>query len=90
MIDVKQAVEAAANYVGDLFAGEKILDVRLEEVELSEGDDFWNVTLSFLREPKAASEFSKLVPARMQREYKMFVIRSLDGQVKSMKIRQLA
>ncbi len=91
MIDVKEAVAGAVDYVGDLFVGERVLDVRLEEVELSEDDRFWYITLSFVRESKPVSELQKALGealGRMQREYKMFVIQSADGKVKSMKIRQ--
>jgi hypothetical protein len=92
MIDVKQAVTYAVGYLREVFAGERILDIRLEEVELSEDEQFWCITLSFLRESKAASSIvSDALQAalgRMERDYKILAIRSRDGQVKSMKIRQ--
>jgi hypothetical protein len=93
MIHVRHAVQAAVRYMGEMF-GEKIVDIRLEEVELSEDEQFWYITLSFLREPKATSNVEsdalRAALGRMEREYKVFAIRSQDGQVKSMKMRQPA
>lgn len=98
MIDVKQAVAIAVKYVADLLGSETIHDIRLEEVELSANEEVWYVTVSFLRPPKATTEpsltdaLSQLVAGRsrqMEREYKVLAVRAQDGQVTSMKIRQL-
>jgi hypothetical protein len=96
MIEVKQAVEAAARYTAELFAQEGILDVRLEEVELSEDEGTWHVTLSFLRKRKASSSLEEalragsLVGTPMDRDFKVLSVRASDGVVTSVKIRQLA
>ncbi len=97
MIEVKQAVETAANYLADLFADEDISDIRLEEVELSEDSQTWHVTLSFLRRRKATGQplvdalrVGSVGGAQMDRDFKVLALRATDGQVTSLKIRQLA
>jgi hypothetical protein len=92
MIDVKQAVQAAADFVAETFADEQVLDARLEEVELSEDEKTWFITLSFLRRRKASSALAVAVPdaaGRMDREYKILAVDSENRRVRSMKIRQL-
>ena len=87
-IGVKEAVQAAINYLQDLqsvIVPSKILqDLRLEEVELSETRSkppvtHWLVTLSF----------SLPDGLRVSREYKIFTIDAANGKVQSMKIREL-
>ncbi len=95
MIEVKQAVETAANYLADLFAKENISDIRLEEVELSEDSQIWYVTLSFLRMPKATGhrltdELRAASGVQRDRDFKVLSVRAADGVVTSVKIRQLA
>jgi hypothetical protein len=98
MIDVKDAVKIAATYLKELlpFAN----DIALEEVELSEDDRFWNITLSAFvpapPPPKAAkaaqlglglsmSEFFREDAVRI---YKILQIDAEAGTVRSMKIRK--
>ena len=97
MIEVKQAVETAANYLADLFANEGISDIRLEEVELSEDGQTWYVTLSFLRTRKATGRtlvdglrVGSVGGIEKDRDFKVLALRATDGQVTSVKIRQLA
>ena len=94
MIDVKEAVRTAANYLADLFAEEDISDIRLEEVELSEDNQTWNVTLSFLRKVRVrgapAEALSAGLGPQMDRDFKVLTVRAEDGVVTSVKIRQLA
>ena len=84
MISVKEAVEIALRFADEVLAQDKLLDPRLEEIELSEGGDFWHVTVSFVRAP---SKLVEMLEANV-REYKVFTIDSDSGQVQSMKIRQ--
>ena len=44
-MEVKQAVQEAKEYLLDLFEGEEIVYVGLEEVEFDHGSDEWKVTL---------------------------------------------
>ncbi|RIH85315.1 MULTISPECIES: hypothetical protein [Calidithermus] len=87
MIDVKQAVQIANDYIQSLFTERQIPELRLEEVELSQDGSFWEVTLSFVvREPTA---YLSLGDAARTREYKVFRINAETGQVQSMKIRKV-
>lgn len=49
IIDLKTAVSAAYNYLISIqdTMGNELQDLRLEEVELSEGKNFWSITLGF-------------------------------------------
>jgi hypothetical protein len=97
-IDVKQAVQSATGYFSKLMT---VHDVRLEEVEISEDERFWHVTLSGLvPAPKtlspglietqaAASSLAALFNVDHERVYKLFSVDSVDGSIRSMKIRQL-
>ena len=76
MIDVRQAVAAAIDYVktfSDLLPAK---DVRLEETEFGDQQAVWRITLSFVENQIIGS-----------RSYKLFEIDALDGHVKSMKAR---
>ncbi|WP_027882179.1 hypothetical protein [Meiothermus rufus] len=87
MIDAKEAVKIATEYIQTLFAERQIPELRLEEVELSPDNQFWEVTLSFVvREPTA---YLSLGEAARTREYKVFRINAETGQVQSMKIRKV-
>ena len=77
MIDVKAAVRLATEYLRQLYPG-PIEGVRLEEVELSNDEAFWYVTLSFLGDPPMPD-----------REYKQFKMAAADGAIRYMKIRPL-
>jgi hypothetical protein len=97
MIEVKQAVETAANYLADLFAKENISDIRLEEVELSDDGKTWYITLSFLRKAKATGQpvmdalsSGQYGVGPQNRDLKILAVRATDGVVTSVKIRQLA
>lgn len=76
MIDVKQAVEQAVRYMADLPGMGAVYGVQLEEVELSEDEAEWIITLSYTEAP--GSPFIK---------YKIFRIEANTGRVRSMKIR---
>ncbi|GEM83266.1 MAG: hypothetical protein N2Z75_01680 [Meiothermus sp.] len=87
MLEVKEAVKIATEYIQTLFSERQIPELRLEEVELSPDNQFWEVTLSFVvREPTA---YLSLGDAARTREYKIFRINAETGQVQSMKIRKV-
>jgi len=97
MIDVKTAVKNAILFLADLLAEQNVHDVRLEEVELSEDERVWFITLSYLRRSAESeqSEMQKMLSshgltAQTVREYKIFAVDSAKGEVRSMKMRQLA
>jgi hypothetical protein len=93
VLDVKDAVDIARNYVCRLY-GDEISDVLLEEVELVNKTS-WNVTLSFLRlEAPLKQTVDPLaqILARgsrtYSRHYKQFLVDAKTGKVLSMKIRK--
>jgi hypothetical protein len=55
MIEVKEAVELARKSFGELYQDRPFQDVTLEEVEASEDDQYWSVTLGF-SEPETERE----------------------------------
>ncbi len=97
MITVKKAVQSATQYLIDVFPG--IKDVQLEEVELSDDEATWQVTLSFLRpipfEPvsplnaAASIAASVLGGTKYERLYKFVTVDAKTGKCQSIKIRQL-
>jgi hypothetical protein len=77
MMDVKDAVKVAENYMDSLYS-DSVRGLLLEEVELSDDEQFWCVTLSW-----------DVDILGTQRTYKVFKIRANDGTVVSMKMRTL-
>ncbi|NJO66188.1 MAG: hypothetical protein HC832_00950 [Leptolyngbyaceae cyanobacterium RM1_405_57] len=92
-IDVKRAVIAATSYLQDMkdLMDVKLENLRLEEVELSEDEREWIITLGF-DTPVRMNPLGKLAlgtSSLYQREYKLLKVDSETGEVKSMKIRSL-
>ncbi len=95
-IDVKQAVRTAIAYVQSLYEY-PLPGLQLEEVELSDDERYWLITVGFARDDGTAREnplralvepFGS-VPAR-QRTYKIVRIDAETGAPKSMRIRDVA
>lgn len=95
MIDVKQAVNAAIEYLNILYDPKEIGNVQLEEVEFADVEQEWLVTIGFDRRVKdsfAPSDplrdaIGGLIRPETTREYKLFHVRASDGKVAAMKIR---
>jgi hypothetical protein len=100
MIDVKEAVKIAGDTLATLFSSEKLadFDLELEEVEISDDEKYWFITLGF-SVPKAKSEKEDSPLSRMLtfkerekehiRKYKIFRIDAQTGKFHSMKIREV-
>ncbi|GEM86472.1 hypothetical protein [Meiothermus granaticius] len=87
MLDVREAVKVATEYIQALYTPQPLPELRLEEVERSADEKFWEVTLSFVvREPTA---YLSLGEAARTREYKLLRVDAESGQVQSMKIRRV-
>lgn len=88
MIDVKEAVKIAVNFAKEIFPADEVGTVALEEVELSETDPFWYVTLSFTKYV-SPGPIDVLSGKRGNQviKYKKFRIHSETCQVYSVKIR---
>lgn len=87
MIDVKEAVKIAMDFVKTVFPEEKFDRITLEEVELSEDSSYWYVTIGLGKIVTedlfvALAERSKLLV-----KYKIFKIHHDTGRVVSMKMR---
>ena len=83
MIDVKKAVTAALAYAQELGRP----GATLEEVERSEDDRYWLVTLGF---PRRLNDLSVLGGIRYEPDYKVFKVDAETSEVLSMKIRNAA
>ena len=90
-MDVKEAVRTAKSYVADLFDGEEIADVGLEEVKFDELQVSWVVTVGFSRpwDISRNSVVAALSAERPSRSYKVIHIDDADGRVLSLSDRVL-
>jgi hypothetical protein len=79
MVDVKEATRTASEYFADLYPSNSYGDLRLEEVELTEDEKYWLITLSY--------QDNKMIP---RRQYKSFKIDAQTGKVQAMKIRTVS
>lgn len=91
MITPKEATKRAADAARDLYEGESLQYLRLEEIELSDDGQFWDVTLGWV-EPAVRTHSPMLgldVPEilALPRVYKTFRIRADTGAFHSMAIR---
>jgi len=86
VIDIKQAAKRAADYLTGLYTEQLPADIRLEEVELSDDEMYWLITMSFLPQHQQPTTFSQLLREH-DRIYKMFKIDAQTGNMVSMKIR---
>jgi hypothetical protein len=94
-VDVKRAAEAAATYFVSVMS---VHDVRLEEIELSQDEQFWFVTLSGLipvakdvpaDAPATFGTLAQMLKGPYERVYKVFAVDADTGVVRSMKIRKV-
>ena len=69
MIDVKDATQNAFKYLRELHGD--IQGVLLEEVELTEDEKFWLITLSF---PDPELIYLEIFKTNPKRKYKIFMI----------------
>ncbi len=88
MLDVKEAAQRASEYFAGLYADEGVANVQLEEVELTDDGQYWLITLSYPMVPPNQSPLFFNVSSN--RKYKVFKIDATTGEVKSMKIRNVA
>ena len=86
IIDVKAAARAAAAYVEQLFPHSARSAISLEEVELSEDENHWLITLGFNVEQKDTAKAPWTV-SPPKAKYRIFKVDARTGRVISMKIR---
>lgn len=91
-MDVKEAVGKAMDYLKDMYQIDQFKDVLLEEVDLSEDNKFWNVTIGFTRPQESTSggPMATLIgqSSEFKREFKVFQIDSENGALRSMRTRK--
>jgi hypothetical protein len=88
MLSIKQAAEQAMKYLSDLFREAE--DITLEEVESDPSS--WLITLSYLADRRSEEQVPRtLAPMYPQkkRNYKIFTVDKVSGEVTSMKIRNV-
>jgi hypothetical protein len=82
---VADAANAAMKYFQSLFP--RVRKVSLEEVELSDDEKFWMITLGFELPSDHPDIPSELLPPKTK--FKVFKVNAQTGEVLSMKIRSL-
>lgn len=88
MIDVKEAVKRATEFVQTVFEKEKFDQITLEEVELSDDGRLWFVTLG-LGKIIVENPFQTIMSGaagKLSVKYKVFQVNRSSGDVVSMKI----
>jgi len=87
MLDVKNATKTALEYFSQVFQN-RYQNLRLEEVELSEDERYWYITLGFdSTDQNLGALASVAIGGRPVREYKTIKIDGSTGKVLSAKIR---
>lgn len=92
-LSVEAAIKTAIDYLQTIKnqISPDLQNIRLEEVEVSEDDRYWLITLSFTQ-PNDRTDNPLpgiITKPKYQRNYKIFRINSNTGQVESMKIRTI-
>ena len=91
MVSIQEATKNAIAFAREALGPERTKEMRLEEVESTtvDGEDAWLITLSLsVPTGQAGSFLSALGPDK--REYKSFTVIKRDGEITSMKIREMA
>ena len=89
MIDVRFATKRAVEYFEQLFKN-GAQNVRLEEVEISDDERYWYVTLGFDLPPlPSTSGLAQVLSGRPERQYKTLKVDAATGEVLSVKIRKV-
>ncbi len=89
-MDVKEAVRTAKDYIAELFDGEEITFVGLEEVVYNEDSNNWKITIGFSRPWNNRNAYAARVgDLRTLRSYKVICINDDSGRVESLTDRML-
>jgi len=92
-VPVKAAVKTSIQYFTEIL---EPVDVRLEEIELSDDERYWLATLTALLPAKVkshnaveAASLAGMFAKTHERVYKQFKVDSSNGEMRSMKIREV-
>src|SRR5258708_13037175 len=90
MVSIKQATENAIAFAIAALGPERTTFIRLEEVESTRvaSEDAWLITLSMLNPDEQLNKIAAVL-GKGKREYKSFTVLKGNGEVTSMKIREL-
>ena len=86
MISVKEAAINAYEYIKGIPGYEDKEELLVEEVELTEDEKYWLITLGY---PVIVASGVLFQPATRKKEYKLFKVNAETGEVLSMKIREI-
>ncbi|CAH2601406.1 conserved protein of unknown function [Rhodovastum atsumiense] len=89
-MEVKEAVAAAKACVRELFVGESIANIGLEEVAYDEAAGQWHVTIGFARPWEMSIGLMTVQGQGTSRSYKVIAISDRDGRVVSVRDRDLS
>ena len=91
MLEVREAVGIAKEYVRDLFSDEPIRQLGLEEIDFVEDGthSHWKITIGFVRHWRADNLADVLASGSASRTYKVVAVHT-DGSVRSVKNRDPA
>lgn len=84
-VGVRDAVRIAMNFVGDMYEGQHLQDLLLEEVEMAQGGDYWLVTIGFSLND-TDSIIQPIANRKPGRKYKAVKVDAHIGEPISMKI----
>ncbi|MBU6399962.1 MAG: hypothetical protein KGS61_06570 [Verrucomicrobia bacterium] len=89
-VDLDTAVKTALNFFRASFGSMKLSDVQLEEIELSEDERYWLITVGYDNPTAVDLSRGKMVlPFPMPvRKYKVVRVDARTGRPVSIKIRQ--
>ena len=80
-MDVKEATHTARDYIIDVFAGEAISQVGLEEVVYDSDTDQWRITFGFARPWDKQNTMAVKMGLKTPRTYKVVHIHNGNGTV---------
>ena len=92
MVSIKEATKNAIAFALEALGPERTTGIRLEEVESTTvgRKDAWLITLSMNVPAESTDSIVARLAGAGKREYKSFTVIKSDGDVRSMKIRELA
>ncbi len=84
MIELKEAVEKAKNFIADFF--DKPEKIQVEAFSLSEDKKSWNVTYSFWRKAEPINQLQRTLGITGSKVYKTIEIDAEKGDVIGMRV----
>jgi len=88
-MDVNEAVVRSKQYIQQIFGGEGISNIGLEEVEFDDARGTWLVTVGFSRPWDQPHSLTAILGEQLRRSYKIVTIKDDNGDVLSVKNREV-